>query len=73
MEYFSEAFVKAIKLLTSFDPELYGIIAVNPAKYPNIYNNTAMAFVYYITSDEGQKTIKDYMKNGQQLFVPSAY
>lgn len=53
-----------------FNP--YGVIAVNPAKYPNIKYDAAMAFVNYITSDEGQQVIKNFKKNGQQLFVPNA-
>jgi len=50
----------------------YGVIAVNPAKYPNIHYNAAMAFVNYITSPEGQKLIGGYKKNGYQLFTPTA-
>lgn len=53
-----------------FNP--YGVIAVNPAKYPNIHYNTAMAFVEYITSEEGQTIIKNYKKDGYLLFVPDA-
>lgn len=53
-----------------FNP--YGVIAVNPEKYPNIGYNSAMAFAEFITSEEGQKIIKEYKKNGFQLFVPDA-
>lgn len=53
-----------------FNP--YGVIAVNPEKYPNIHNKAAMAFIDFITSEEGQKIIGDYEKNGHQLFVPDA-
>ncbi|MPM87979.1 Tungstate-binding protein TupA [bioreactor metagenome] len=53
-----------------FNP--YGVIAINPAKYPNIGYNSAMAFVEFITSQEGQTIIKEYKKNGYQLFVPDA-
>lgn len=53
-----------------FNP--YGVIAVNPEKYPNIHYNAAMAFINFITSEEGQKIIGDYRKNGHQLFIPSA-
>lgn len=53
-----------------FNP--YGVMAVNPAKYPNANYKAAMAFVNYITSAEGQKIIKDYQKNGKNLFIPSA-
>lgn len=53
-----------------FNP--YGVIAVNPQKYPNIHYNAAMSFVQFITSDEGQQMIREYSKNGKQLFVPNA-
>lgn len=53
-----------------FNP--YGVIAVNPQKYPNIHYNAAMTFIQFITSDEGQQMIREYTKNGKQLFVPSA-
>ena len=48
----------------------YGVIAVNPAKHRNIHYNAAMAFVDFITSDQGQKIIGDYKINGQLLFTP---
>ena len=53
-----------------FNP--YGVIAVNPAKYPNIGYHSATAFSEFITSEEGQGIIKNYKKNGYQLFVPDA-
>ena len=53
-----------------FNP--YGVIAVNPAKYPNIHYNAAMAFVNFITSEEGQSIIGSYIKDGNRLFVPNA-
>jgi len=64
-----------LKIVVEGDPILfnpYGVIAVNPEKYPNIHNKAAMAFVDFITSEEGQKIIGDYKKNGQQLFMPDA-
>lgn len=53
-----------------FNP--YGVIAVNPEKYPDIHNKSAIAFIEFITSEEGQKIIGDYTKNGKQLFIPDA-
>lgn len=64
-----------LKVVLEGDPVLfnpYGVIAVNPEKYPKIHYNAAMAFINFITSDEGQKIIKEYKKNGQSLFVPDA-
>ena len=64
-----------LKIVLQGDPVLfnpYGVIAVNPQKYPNIHYNAAMSFIQFLTSDEGQKMIGEYTKNGKQLFVPDA-
>jgi tungstate transport system substrate-binding protein len=52
-----------------FNP--YGVIAVNPVRYPNINYKGAMQLVEWITSDEGQKAIAGFRVEGQQLFFPS--
>jgi len=31
-----------------------------------------MAFIDFLTSEEGQKIIGEFKKNGQQLFMPDA-
>lgn len=64
-----------LKIVVEGDPILfnpYGVIAVNPEKYPNINHKAAAAFIEFITSEEGQKIIGDYKSNGKQLFVPDA-
>jgi len=64
-----------LKVVVKGDPVLsnpYGVIAVNPEKYPNVHSKAAAAFIDFITSEEGQKLIGDYKKNGQQLFIPDA-
>jgi tungstate transport system substrate-binding protein len=53
-----------------FNP--YGVMLVNPAKYPHVKREAGMKFVEWITSPEGQQTIADYKINGEQLFFPSA-
>jgi tungstate transport system substrate-binding protein len=50
----------------------YGIIPVNPEKFPHVQNDLAMQFVTWITSEKGQKLIGDYRLEGQQLFFPDA-
>lgn len=52
----------------------YGVIAVNPAKYPDTNIKAANAFIEWITSDKVQKLIADFGvdKYGQGLFVPNA-
>lgn len=53
-----------------FNP--YGIIAVNPARYPDVNYEGAKALIAWITSPAGQTLIADFKINGQPLFVPSA-
>ncbi len=61
-----------LKVLVQGDERLfnpYGVIAVNPVRYPQVKYDLAMAFISYLTNPaEGQKVIADYKKNGQQLF-----
>jgi tungstate transport system substrate-binding protein len=53
-----------------FNP--YGIIAVNPARYPDINNKGAQAIIDWITSKRGQQLISQYKKFNQVLFTPNA-
>jgi tungstate transport system substrate-binding protein len=53
-----------------FNP--YGIIAVNPKKYPSANYQGAKALTDWITSAEGQKLIADFKVGGEQLFIPDA-
>lgn len=48
----------------------YGIILLNPDKYPNINSKLAEKFFLFMISDEGQKLIGDYQVGGKQLFTP---
>jgi len=50
----------------------YGVMLVNPAKHPHVKKAEGMAFIDWVTSPEGQKTIADYKINGEQLFFPNA-
>ena len=53
-----------------FNP--YGIIAVNPKKYPSANFKCAEKFINWVTGPEGQKIIGSYKKKGKQLFFPDA-
>ncbi len=53
-----------------FNP--YGIIAVNPKKYPDINYAGATKLINWITSKEGQMQIAAFKVGGEQLFTPSA-
>jgi len=52
----------------------YGIIAVNPEKYPEVNIQGANVFIEWICSDEGQKSIGEFgvKQYGQALFIPNA-
>lgn len=52
----------------------YGVIAVNPAKYPSIHKNAANAFINFITGSKGQNMVAAYgvSRFGKALFTPDA-
>ncbi|MDO9098830.1 MAG: substrate-binding domain-containing protein [Candidatus Methanoperedens sp.] len=55
-----------------FNP--YHIMAVNPAKFPNVKYDLAMRYINYVISEETQNIIGNYgkAKYGEGLFVPAA-
>ena len=64
-----------LKVLIEGDPRLfnqYGVMVVNPDKYPNTKVEPAQKFVDWVTSKAGQRSIADYKIDGQQLFFPNA-
>lgn len=52
----------------------YGVIAVNPEKYPDVNNEAANKFIEWITSEKVQKLIGEFGVDtyGQALFTPNA-
>lgn len=50
----------------------YGVMLVNPTKHPNVKKDLGQAFIDWLISPEGQKTIASYKINGEQLFYPNA-
>jgi tungstate transport system substrate-binding protein len=50
----------------------YGIIAVNPERYPQVKYMEAMQLIAWVTSVEGQKIIREYQIGGEVLFHPVA-
>jgi tungstate transport system substrate-binding protein len=52
-----------------FNP--YGVIAVNPKRYPKVNYDLAMKFINYITGPEGRKIIANFKVDGKQLFFPA--
>jgi tungstate transport system substrate-binding protein len=50
----------------------YGVMVVNPAKYPHVKAAEAQKFVDWVISPAGQNVIASYKIDGQQLFFPNA-
>ncbi len=65
-----------LKVQYEGDPALYnpyGIIAVNPSRYPDINYSGSNTLIEWMTSkNKGQKLIGEFRKAGQQLFTPMA-
>lgn len=49
-----------------FNP--YGVIAVNPAKFPHVKYVLAMKFIDFLTGKEGQRLIAGYRIDGEPMF-----
>jgi tungstate transport system substrate-binding protein len=64
-----------LKIVVQGDRRLfnqYGVMLVNPARYPSIKEHLGRKFIDWLTSPTGQKTIADYTIDGEQLFFPDA-
>jgi len=66
----------AMVIVLEGDPTLfnqYGVMAVNPAKFPHAKYKEAKEFIDWLISREGQDVIASYKdKNGNPLFIPNA-
>jgi tungstate transport system substrate-binding protein len=64
-----------LEILVEGDKRLfnqYGVMVVNPKKYPHVKAAAAQKFVDWVISPAGQQAIASYKINGQQLFFPNA-
>jgi tungstate transport system substrate-binding protein len=62
-------------VLVQGDPKLfnqYGVMLVNPVKYPQVKKAEGQAFIDWLISKDGQDTIASYKVGGEQLFFPNA-
>ncbi|TCU63759.1 tungstate transport system substrate-binding protein [Bradyrhizobium sp. R2.2-H] len=50
----------------------YGVMLVNPEKFPNVKKDLGQTFIDWLTSPEGQTAIAGYKVDGQQLFFPNS-
>ena len=59
-------------LVTDGDPmhNPYGVIAVNPEKWPHVARDAAKRFIEFLTSDEARELIAGYKVDGEVLFHP---
>jgi len=64
-----------LAILVQGDPKLfnqYGVMLVNPAKFPNVKKTEGQAFIDWLISKNGQDVIASYQIGGEQLFFPNA-
>ena len=64
-----------LQILVEGDTQLfnqYGVMVVNPAKYPHVKADLAQKFVDWVTSPAGQAHIASYKVGGETLFFPNA-
>lgn len=64
-----------LAVLVQGDPKLfnqYGVMLVNPAKFPHVKKLEGQAFIDWIISKNGQDVIASYQIGGEQLFFPNA-
>lgn len=62
-----------LTVLVEKDPSLinpYSLILIDPERNPHVNFNGALALAIFLTSDEGQKLIESFRKNGEELFKP---
>jgi tungstate transport system substrate-binding protein len=50
----------------------YGIMLVNPQKFPSVKRDLGQAFIDWVLSPDGQNAIAGYKIGGEQLFFPNA-
>jgi tungstate transport system substrate-binding protein len=64
-----------LTILVQGDPKLfnqYGVMLVNPVKYPSVKKAEGQAFIDWLVSKNGQDVIASYQIGGEQLFFPNA-
>ena len=70
------AFGEALRLQILFEGDKillnpYGLILLNPQKYPQINSELAEKFFLFMVSEEGQRLIDSYRVAGEQIFFPA--
>jgi tungstate transport system substrate-binding protein len=60
-----------LEMLAAGDPRLYneyGVVAVNPARFPGVNGAAAAQFVSWVTSTVGQTLIAGFRIGAEQVF-----
>ncbi len=53
-----------------FNP--YGVILVNPARFPHVKARKGQRFIDWLTGAAGQRAIRSFSLKGERLFIPDA-
>jgi tungstate transport system substrate-binding protein len=64
-----------LEIMVEDDPPLnnpYGVIMVNPERFPDVNADLTQKFLDWLTSPETQEAINAYRVNGHQLFFADA-
>jgi len=64
-----------LRILVEGDARLfnqYGVMLVNPQRYPHVKAADGQRFINWIVSPAGQRAIASFQINGEQLFFPNA-
>ena len=64
-----------LEVLVEGDPALYnpyGVILLDPARFPHVKAEEGQAFIDWLLSRDGQTAIASFKVDGQQLFFPAA-
>lgn len=67
--------VKRLTALVEGDPLLlnpYSLILVNPERNPHVNHKGAVTLARFLVSEDGQRLIENFKKNGEVLFKPLA-
>ena len=62
-----------LQIVNEGDPDLfnpYHVIAINPQRHPHVNYKLATDYINFITSEKGQKIIREFRINGEALFHP---
>lgn len=63
-----------LKIVVDGDRRLvnqYGVMLVNATRHPQVKAELGMAFIEWLTSQDGQDTIASYKVDGEQLYFPN--